>query len=231
MQIANSNHNQVWVGIGGGNKAKVFFQQKKFKEAKPLLVFDYAISNQNHIYDNAAYSLQRLALIDLQEGKKDSALKKAREALGLFNKEPSRQPFLSEIYNTLGEVYRSTGEVDSFYFYNQLATHTRDSLARVMAVSQAEIVRIKLDHEQNVLKIKNLQKEKEAERLTRNFIITAILLMAIIALLLLNRQRLKLHHSRQIALHENPLNARQNHRSLLAFSSAHHRSFYPGPHP
>jgi len=202
LQIANTNHNQVWVGIGGGNKAKVFFQQKKFKEAKPLLAFDYAVSNQNHIYDNAAYSLQWLALINLHEGKKDSALKKAREALKLFSREPSRQPFLGEIYNTLGEVYRSTGEIDSFYYYTQLATHTRDSLARVMAVSQAEIVRIKLDHEQNVLKIKNFQKEKEAERLTRNFIIAAIALIAIIALLLLNRQRLKLRHSRELALQE-----------------------------
>src|SRR6266487_2219400 len=157
LQIANTNHNQVWVGIGGGNKAKVFFQQRKFKEAKPLLAFDYAICNQNHIYDNAAYSLQWLALINLHEGKKDSALKKATEALELFSKEPSRQPFLSEIYNTLGEVYRSAGVIDSFYYYSQLAAHARDSLARVMAVSQAEIVRIKLDHEQNVLKIKNFQ--------------------------------------------------------------------------
>jgi DNA-binding CsgD family transcriptional regulator/tetratricopeptide (TPR) repeat protein len=202
LQIANTNHNQIWEGIGEGNKAKIFFLQKKFEEAKPLLAYDYLISKQNGIFDNAGYALQWLALINLHEGRKDSALLKAKEALELFTKQPSRQPFLNEIYNTLGEVYRSMGKLDSFYYYNQLSTHLRDSVERVMAVSQVEIVRTKLEHQQYVLKIQSFQKEKETEELKRNFIIAAIVLVAAIGLLLLNRQRLKLRHGRQLALQE-----------------------------
>jgi len=202
LQIAKTNHNQIWEGIGEGNKGKVFFLQKKFEEAKPLLAYDYFISKQNGILDNAGYSMQWLALINLQEGKKDSALLKAKEALELFTKQQSRQPFLNEIYNTLGEAYRSIGKLDSFYHYNQLAVHLRDSTERVMAISQAEIVRIKLEHEQNIIKILGLQKEKEAAETKRNFIIAAIILVAAIALLLLNRQRLKIRHGRQLALQE-----------------------------
>jgi len=94
------------------------------------------------------------------------------------------------------------GIPDSFYHYDQLSVHLRDSTERVMAVSQAEIVRIKLEHEQNIIKIQGLQKEKEAEEVERNFVIAAIILVAAIALLLLNRQRLRLRHSRQLALQE-----------------------------
>ena len=202
LQIAKRNNNQVWIGIGEGNKAKIFFLQQKFDQAKPLLAFDYVVSKQNGIYDNAAYSLRWLALINLHEGKKDSALTKAKESLELFQKEKSKQPFLRDIYSTIAEVYESMGKTDSSYRYNQLYTYLRDSLERVLAVSEDRIVRIKLEHEQNVARIKGLQKERATEALKRNFLVVGIILVTALALLVLNRQRIKLRYNRELARRE-----------------------------
>jgi len=207
LEIAKKNKNQVWIGIADGNKGKIFFLQKKLEAAKPLLAFDYVVSKQNGIYDNAAYSLRWLALINLHEGKKDSALIKAKESLELFQKEKSKQPFLPDIYGTIAETYKSLGKTDSFYYYDRMHTNLRDSLERVLAVSQDRIVRIKLEHEQNVARIKGLQKEKETEALKRNFLVAGIILITALALLLLNRQRLKLRYNRQLALREKEMAA------------------------
>ena len=72
------------------------------------------------------------------------------------------------------------------------------SIERAVADSRIEISRIRLDNLRNALSIKTLTKEKQAETLKRNFSIAAIILLTIIALLYVNRLRLKLRHKDQL---------------------------------
>jgi hypothetical protein len=57
-----------------------------------------------------------------------------------------------------------------------------------------------LDNLQNALTIKNLHKEKESEKLKRNFILATIILVAAIIILILARQRQKSIHKQELAL-------------------------------
>jgi DNA-binding CsgD family transcriptional regulator len=99
-------------------------------------------------------------------------------------------------------VYRALGNYDSVYKYSQLYNHIHDSLERSAASSGLEIARIKLDNLQSALTIKNLHKDKDAERLKRNFILGFIVMLAALVILVLNRQRQKLIHKQQMALQE-----------------------------
>jgi len=202
MQMANALNSEVWKGIISGNKGYTYFLQKKYDIAKPLLEFDYRVSKQYGEIANAANALQLIARINLLQGKKDSALLQVKEALHMLQQQPPIPDFLKNVYYATADVYRVLGNSDSFYHYSQLYSNLHDSIERAVANSRLEISRLRLDNQSNVSEIRDLQKEKDAETRERNFIIAAIVLVAIVGLLTLNRQRLKSRYQRQLAFQQ-----------------------------
>jgi tetratricopeptide (TPR) repeat protein len=203
MQMANALNSEVWKGIISGNKGYTWFLQKKYDIAKPLLEFDYRSSKQHDEIANAAHALQMIARINLMQGKKDSALLQVKEALRMLQQQPQPLPhFLQDVYFTTADVYRVLGNSDSFYHYSQLYNNLHDSIERSVANSRLEIARLRLDNQSNVAEIRDLQKEKDAETQERNYIIAAIVFVAIVGLLILNRQRLKSRFQRQLAFQQ-----------------------------
>ena len=203
MQMANALNFEVWKGIISGNKAQVYFLQKKYDIAKPLFEYDYRTSKQYGEIANAANSLQWAARINLLQGKKDSALLQVREALHMVQQQP--QPttsYLQNVYYAAADVYRVLGNSDSFYHYSQLYSYLHDSTERAIASSRLEIARLRLDNRSNVSEIRELQKEKDAEKRERNFVIAAIVLAAIVGSLILNRERLKSRFQQQLAFQQ-----------------------------
>jgi hypothetical protein len=193
MKLANVQKNTVWQAIISGNKGQIYFSQKNYTIAKHLLLYDYNISKAANELASAANSLQWVARINLAEDKKDSALMKVQEALSLVGQryDPSAPHYLENIYYATADVYRSIGNKDSVLKYAELYSTIHDSIERSVADSRLEISSIKLDNLQNELAIKNLQKEKTAEEQKRNLIIVLIVLALTIALLYINRLRLK----------------------------------------
>lgn len=204
MAIANVLKNTLWIGIISGNKGQIYFAQKKYALAKSLLRFDYNTSKISNEESSAANSLQWIARISLAEGKKDSALAEIKEALELINvrADYSTAFYKQNIFFTAAEVYRSLGKNDSVVKYSGLYNLIHDSIERAVADSRIEISRIKLNNLQNMLAIKNLQKEKEANILKRNFLVLAIVLVAVIIILIVNRQKQKLVYKKREAEHE-----------------------------
>jgi tetratricopeptide (TPR) repeat protein len=203
MQIANALNYEVWKGIISGNKGYTYFLQKKYDIAKPLLEFDYRTSKQHKEIANAAHALQLIARINLMQGKKDSALLQVKESLRMLQQQPQPTPhFLQDVYYATADVYRVLGNSDSFYHYSQLYNNLHDSIERAVANSRLEIARLRLDNQSIVSEIRDLQKEKDAETRERNYIIAAIVFVAIVGLLILNHQRLKSRFQRQLAFQQ-----------------------------
>lgn len=203
MQMANTLNSEVWKGIISGNKGYTYFSQKKYDIAKPLLEFDYRTSKQYNEIANAAHALQMIARLNLIQGKKDSALLQVKEALRMLQQQPQPLPhFLQDVYYATADVYRVLGNSDSFYHYSQLYNNIHDSIERAVANSRLEIARLRLDNQSNVSAIRDLQKEKDIELQERNYIIAAIVLVAIVGLLIINRQRLKSRFHQQLAFQQ-----------------------------
>jgi len=199
--IAKELKNEIWQSIISGNKGQVYFLQKKYSIAKPLLEDDYRYSKSYGEMVSAGNSLQWVARINLIEGKNDSALMQVKEALELILLEP-KASYLQNVYYASADVYRTLGNYDSVYKYSELYNKVHDSVERAAARSTLEISRIRLDNLQNELTIKNLQKEKEAEELKRNFILAIIILVAAIIILILTRQRQKLKYKQRLTQSE-----------------------------
>ena len=198
LALADELNNDIWISIISGNKGQIYFEEKKYDIAKPLLEFDYRASKAYGELASAANSLQWVARINLIEGKKDSALLQVKEALHMLELMPNNN-YLQNVYYTAAEVYRNLGNNDSVFKYFQLYNLIHDSIQIAIAGSKLEISRIKLDNLQNAMAIKSLNKEKEAEKLKRNFIIAAILMLAVIVILVLRQRSL---HRQQLALQE-----------------------------
>lgn len=203
MQMANALNSEVWKGIIAGNKGYAWFLQKKYDIAKPLLEFDYHASKKHGEIANAAHALQMIARLNLMQGKKDSALLQVKESLRMIQQQPHPLPhYLQDVYYATADVYRVLGNSDSFYHYSQLYNNLHDSIERAVTNSRLEIARLRLDNQSNISEIRDLQKEKEADILERNYIIATIVFVALVGLLVINRQRLKSRFQRQLAFQE-----------------------------
>ena len=204
VKMAGELNDTLWKAIISGNKGQIYYLQKKYAVAKPLLFFDYSVSKVNKEENSAANTLQWIARISLAEGNKDSALIQVNEALHLIElkHDYSTDYYRQNIYAAATEVYRSLGNKDSTLKYSELYNNLHDSLERAIADSRLEMSRIKLENLQNVLAVKNLHKEKEAVAQQRNFIVAVIVMFGVVVVLILNRQRQKLKHKQQLALRE-----------------------------
>ena len=202
LAMSSELNEPIWQSIVSGNKGQIYYSQKKYALAKPLLESDYRFSKDYGELASAANSLQWVARINLLEGKKDIALIQVREALQLEQKEEPDMNYLQNIYYATTDVYRAFGNYDSVYKYSQLYNRLHDSIERAVSDSRVEISRIRLDNLQNVLTIKNLNKEKRSEKVKRNFILAAILMCSVIAILVVNSRRARSVHRHQLALQQ-----------------------------
>lgn len=204
-EMALKTKDTVWQGINAGFMGQVYFLRGQYEKAKPLLQYDY---NVNKTIDNniAGYSLHWLGRIYLAEGKADSALLKLKEALQLLQQPTNyllqNRPYLEAAFYTMADAYRSAGNSDSFNHYFNLYSRLHDSVQTVVARSGLDVAQMRIDQEKNRYTVQLLQREKQSEELKRNFLIVAILLLSVITVLVLNRQRLKSNYQQRLALQQ-----------------------------
>ena len=198
-ELANKpGFDPFWRALIKGNRGDVFFLQGRYDSAEALLKLDYEGSIASQQYDNAAMSLQRLARIYNSRGESTRALNMVKEADQLIKK-MGNDEFKAGILYTYALVYKNLGMADSTFTYMDQFKELSDSLEKTAAKNLAEIVQLRMDKREGVLRILELNKEKKRIALIRNFIIALILLLAIAGYLFLNRQRLKLQFKQQQA--------------------------------
>lgn len=219
LEVENKINNLPWKGIISGNMAQIYFAQENYTAALPLFDLDYNISKEKEIYDNAANSLQWAAKTNLALGDRVIALKQVREAFGLLQKWPSSN-YQQNAYNTASEIFKSMGNNDSAYYYAGKYTKLHDSLERTIYQSSISISKLRLNEEKNRYGIGKLQREKEEMVQQRNFIIAGILFLAVIALLLINRQRIKVKYQQELTRQENLRIQQENLRIQQEMESA-----------
>jgi DNA-binding CsgD family transcriptional regulator len=173
-----------------GNIGRILYAQNNFDSAYLLFKSNYQISKKDSIYNEAANASIWMAKANLARGNKAAALAEVREAVPLLGLWPNG-PYLRDTYYTLKQVFKAMENYDSAFYYNDRYNALNDSLEKEVATSSIAISKAKLNDKTSRYKIQNLNKQKSTQLLIRNFLITAIVFFSVLALLLLNRQRLK----------------------------------------
>ena len=187
---ATENKDTVLTAKVLGNIGRILYVQNNFDSAYFLFKSNYQISKKNSQYNEAANASQWMAKANLARGNKAVALAEAREAIPLLGLWPNG-PYLRDTYYTLKQVFKAMKNYDSAFFYNDCYNALNDSLEKEVATSSIAISKAKLNDKTSRFEIQNLNKQKSAQLLVRNIIIAAIVFLSLLAIMLLNRQRLK----------------------------------------
>ena len=196
LSETDNNHRDDWKGIISGNMGQVYYIFKQYDTAIALLKKDYRISMVYKYFDNAANSLQWAARANAAIGNKGKALQQVREANTLIQQMPDDY-YRQNIYYASGEVFKINGLGDSAVYYTGLYQQLHDSIEKKIAISSLAISNMRLSEEKNRYNIRRMQQEKKTQSQQRNFIILAIVLLSIISLLIVNRQRIQLKYRQQ----------------------------------
>ena len=196
MAETDKNNRRDWKGIISGNMGQVFYQLKQYDTAIKLLDKDYRTSMQYKYFDNAANALQWSARANNAIGNKGKALREVREAVALIKEMPD-DGYRQNIYYAAVGAFKENGLNDSAVYYSGLYQQLHDSLERKISISSIAISNMRLSEEKSRYNIRRLQLDKKSQMQQRNFIILSILLLAVISVLLLNRQRVKLKYQQE----------------------------------
>jgi len=190
LKKATEIDNKVWVGIVSGNMAQIYYDQGNYEKAKPLFELDSRTSNEAGVYDNAANSMQWLARTEAALGNIPAAKEKLQKAFNLLKVEPD-DVYLKNSYLTGSIIFQAAGNYDSAYYYYKLYSTLNDSLEKIVNTSSVSISKARFNDKISQHKIQNLNRDKRSQILLRNMIIAGIIIASILALLLVNRNRLK----------------------------------------
>ena len=204
LSLATKNNDKLLVGKVLGNIGIILYAQNKFDSARSFFQTDYENSKDDSIYNEAANALQWMAKANMGNGNKKVALAEAREAIGLLGLWPDRA-YLRDTYHTLSEVFRTLGNYDSAFYYNDHYTQLNDSLEKVVSISSLDISKARLNDKTSRYNIENLNKAKRIQILTRNIIIIFIILVFAFTLLVINRKQLLTKMAIEKADRENKL--------------------------
>ena len=202
---AKLNKRIDWQGIVSGNIGQLYYLQKQYDTAIALLDTDYRISTEYKLNDNALNALQWSARAWAAKGEGAKAMQQFRAAINLLPKVPE-DTYRQNVYYAAVEVFKVNGLMDSAMFYAGLYQKLHDSIEKRITTSSLAISGMRLNEEKNMYNIRRLQQEKKVQQQQRNFIILGIVLLAVIGLLVVNRQRQQLKYRQQSLEKEKQIN-------------------------
>lgn len=192
-ELAANDSDEVWSAIALGNIGITYYLAGDYEKAIPLLKKDVAGCLEYGVgaYDNAVNSLLILSEIYLNKG----ALKETAGNIGVIYKyldsTRDKMKHQASFYPVLSEYYYQKGDVRKAYVMKDSAMIYKDSLAERDNIYKLAKVEYRKEIEKHHADIKRLNAEKKYIEFVRNGLVVGVILLFIIALLVVNRQRLK----------------------------------------
>lgn len=175
-------NSRAWVGIISGNIGYNHFLKGDYDKAIPLLKKDIASALQDNDLGLAAGSLIPLGAIEVQQGDFLSAKKHLMDASKFIHK--VQQPWrLEKLYPELSKLFTAMGNRELALAYLDSAVTIKDSLALAFSNLQVSRVQQKLEREQFLAELEELESERQLKVYQRNGLILLVVLLIVIAIL------------------------------------------------
>lgn len=201
---ALASKDTAWLGITNGNIGSVYFRQKKYAEAEPLIRKDYEISTRFKDSVNAGTALLRLSRINLDR----NDLKLAEAELDTAERLTANKKFainlasLVELNRQRAELYQKSGRLAFAVKYGKLYEVLKDSLNTRDNIIAVENVRLKWVAERHQAELEQLRSRGELSKVKRNSVIVILVLTITVVSLLFNRYRSNAQKNQQLLLAE-----------------------------
>lgn len=194
-QAAKKVNNKFWIGLVNGNRAMIYIDRKEYDKAIPALMLDINSGKMHRDFDNAAVSMQELALIYLESGNTSLGRIYLDSAVALSSGKRylkfSRYWLVkSKLESVSGNWRESNKSLERSYFLLDSMMKRREKLNLVSIEKSVE-------EQQQLAELKNketLVQVQESKISLQRFIIVAIAMilglsvMAIIYIININRK-------------------------------------------
>lgn len=190
--------NDAWVGIFSGDLGRVLAAQGQREAAVLNLKKGIDYTTRTRLWDNVAPFGACLARLYLETGQTGPAGHYARLAHAAARRDGSAE-WLHETHQTLAAYHRRTSRADLALAHADSATAASDRWRAETDVTLKHRAEMTLEAERHEAREVALQREKDRQVLVRNGLIGFLLLGAVIAWLLHNRQRVAARHRHEQA--------------------------------
>lgn len=204
-RMAEKLNDSTWMGIAAGNIGIGYFHQKKYDAAIPLLQLDVRESLKAHEMDNAVTSLLILTRIWLQKNDVAQAEALLARVNPLLSQTSDIYKHLNNLYPLKAKIRALKGDFRQAYLYTDSAHFVKDSLFARRNSRLVMAAERKIELEKQSAEMNRLAADEKLQETLRNSLLVGIVLLVIIALLVINRQRL-VHKQKQQKLEQEKTN-------------------------
>jgi tetratricopeptide (TPR) repeat protein len=192
LTLAKASNDSTWMAIAAGNIGSIYFRERDYEKALPLVEADYRQSLKFHQKLNALIALLRLVRINIDENKLNMATGQLQTAHSLLL--ASKQDALIhwvKYYELNALLNDRMGNSSQAIAHRIKFERLRDSAARRDNATAIERVKLQWEMERSQAEIKRIRTIAENDAYKLNTIILVLVLLFIISVLIYNHQRLK----------------------------------------
>lgn len=182
----------AWIGIAAGNIGITYYLQQRYEDAIPLLEKDIDLSLKTTQIKEAAGSMGILGSIYYHKNDLDKAEKLLTEAIRLGESKSfwPNYALAEQLFTQLYKVYAAKNDMHRAYLYADSALVAKDSV--VAQTNSINLIKAKEKAElaEHTLEMEKLANQEKLQVLIRDSLVIGILLISVIGVLFINRQRL-----------------------------------------
>lgn len=187
LRVAGQKKDSIWIGILSTNIGAIYFHQKDYDRAQPLLETGYRMAMKFGDPGIALGSAILLSDNHIAKGEMKQAeanLRIADELVVSVNKVNR----WADYYNLKARWYEIHNKPAEALKTWKLYDHARDSLQKVNNIAEVERVKWRWEMDKHQAEVGRIEARARTEMLTRNFIIAMLFLLMIISILAYNRR-------------------------------------------
>lgn len=208
IDIAKKNPKEkIWVSIITGNIGISYYNQKNYTKAIPLLKkdVDSCLAYGVGAYGNGVNSLVFLTDSYIEAGYLDSASLYLDIGWYYLDSTLDKLKHLPKLYGIAAKLNHRRGDYQTALTFTDSSNYFNDSLLKRDNYIQIAKVQNKIKQQLHDKEVKTLNIEKQLISNTRNALIAVLILLAIIAYLIINRQRIKHNANKALLTSEKKL--------------------------
>ncbi|MBT31934.1 MAG: hypothetical protein CMO01_19930 [Thalassobius sp.] len=179
------------------NIGSVYEDQEKFGEAHNYFFQAYLLNKQMNNRYELLNNLNNLGDTFRKTGRYAEALEYTQQALDLAT-DLDEQNQISSAYRDLGKAYHEMGNDSQAYFYLNKGRELYEKIYTEEATQQIALLQTLFEIEKKNNEIELLERGKQLDNLIRLIIFVVGLLLLVLAISIISRQRLKIRNDKQL---------------------------------
>ncbi|TFF34810.1 hypothetical protein [Mucilaginibacter psychrotolerans] len=203
LGMAKAARDSAWIGITTGNIGSVYFMQRQYAKALPLVQTDYAVSLKYNQKPNAAIALLRLVRINIESANLALATQQLNTADTLLLSAGNDElKYRADYFKLKALLNEKLGNKATGLQYQQKYVLAKDSLEKRGNLAAVERVQLQWEVDKSKTQLKHLKSRAELGAYKRNTVIIVLMLLMVILGLIYNRQRLKANKDKALLASE-----------------------------